>query len=191
MVDIDEFGLHLNAANRKFGLSPVGLKIRKPGNYDRGTFKLTIILAVETGDPAVAAGLPGSLARPRVWARISTEAGTSAEVYAAFVERVLTACNITNPGVRRTVIHDNLTSHRAPEVYEAVRLAGHRVVCQPPYRPQDRPVEYAINQVCQRLVQRWSEIQDLATMQLVLEQIIDNDINNMKDTFLHCGYIWN
>ena len=102
MVDIDEFGLHLNAANRKFGSSPVGLKIRKPDNYDRGTFKLTIILADETGDPAVAAGLPGSLARPRVW----------------------------------------------------------------------------------------SEIQDLATTQLVLEQIIDNDINNMEDTFLHCGYIW-
>jgi hypothetical protein len=48
-------------------------------------------------------------------------------------------------------------------------------------------VEYAINQVCQRLVQRWSEIQDLATMQLVLEQIIDNDMNNMEDSFLHCG----
>ena len=191
LIDIDEFGLHLNAANRKYGSSPVGLKIRKPGHYDRGTFKLTIILSVETGDPAIAPGLPGSLTRPRVWARVSTEAGTTAVVYAAFVERVLNSCNATNPGVRRTIIHDNLSSHRAPEVYEAVRLSGHRVVCRPPYRPQDGPVEYAINQVCQRLVQRWSEVEDLTTMQRVVEEIIDNDINNMEGTFLHCGYIWN
>ena len=32
LIDIDEFGLHLNAANRKYGSSPVGLKIRKPGH---------------------------------------------------------------------------------------------------------------------------------------------------------------
>ena len=37
LIDVDEFDLHLNAANRKYGSAPVGLKIRKPGNYDRGT----------------------------------------------------------------------------------------------------------------------------------------------------------
>jgi len=51
LVKIDEFGLHLNAANKKYGSSPRGLEIRKPGNYDRGDFKLTILLAVETGNP--------------------------------------------------------------------------------------------------------------------------------------------
>ncbi len=56
MVDIDEFGLHLNAANKKYGSSPRGLEIRKPGNYDRGNFKLTVLLAVETGDPTIPAG---------------------------------------------------------------------------------------------------------------------------------------
>jgi hypothetical protein len=49
LIDADEFGLHLNAANRKYGSSPRGLHIRKPGNYDRGTFKLTIILARKLG----------------------------------------------------------------------------------------------------------------------------------------------
>jgi hypothetical protein len=52
-------------------------------------------------------------------------------------------------------------------------------------------VEYAIHQVCQRLVQRRSEVEDLTTMQHVVEEIIDNDINNMEGTFLQCGYIWN
>jgi len=69
LIDADEFGLHLNAANSKYGSSPRGMRIQKPGNYDRGSFKLTIILAVEAGDPAIAPGLPGSLTKPRVWAR--------------------------------------------------------------------------------------------------------------------------
>ncbi len=59
LIDADEFGLHLNAANSKYGSAPWGMTIRKPGNYDRGSFKLTIILAVEAGDPAIAPGLPG------------------------------------------------------------------------------------------------------------------------------------
>jgi hypothetical protein len=40
LIDADEFGVHLNSANRKYGSAPKGLKIRKPGNYDRGTFRL-------------------------------------------------------------------------------------------------------------------------------------------------------
>jgi hypothetical protein len=43
LINIDEFGLHLNAANKKYGSSPWGLKICKPGDYDREMFKLTII----------------------------------------------------------------------------------------------------------------------------------------------------
>ena len=81
--------------------------------------------------------------------------------------------------------------HKAPEVYEAVRERGHCVVCRPPYRPQDGPVEYAINQVCGCLEKRWSEVKDLETMKTVVEEIIDSNIHSMDDTFLHCSYVWN
>ena len=141
LIDANEFGLHLNDANRKYGSAPWGLKIRKPGNYDRGTFKLTVILAVEAGDPAIPNGHIGSVSNPRVWARVTTEAGTTAVAYRMFVEHVLNTYDaVANPALCRTLIHDNLTSHKAPEVYEAVRERGHRVVCCPPYRPQDGPV---------------------------------------------------
>ena len=192
LIDADEFGLHLNDANRKYGSSPRGLHIRKPGNYDRGTFKLTVILAIETGDPEIPDGVIGSVTNPRVWARVTTEAGTSAMAYRLFVEHVLNTYDaVANPALQRTLIHDNLSSHRAPEVYEAVRERGHRVVCRPPYRPQDGPVEYAINQVCVQLNKRWTEARDLESMRTVVEDIIENDINNVDETFVHCGYIWN
>jgi hypothetical protein len=64
LIDADEFGLHLNDANRKYGLSPRGLHIRKPGNYDRGTFKLTVILAIEAGDPEIPDGVIGLVTNP-------------------------------------------------------------------------------------------------------------------------------
>ena len=184
--------MHLNYANRNYGSAPLGLKIRKPGNYDRGTFKLSVILAVEAGDPAIPNGDIGSVSNPRVWARVTTEAETTAVAYRMFVEHVLNTYDaVANPALCRTLIHNNLTSHKAPEVYEAVRERGHRVVCRPPYRPQDGPVEYAINQVCVKLDKRWSECVDVESIQTVVEEIIDGDITNMDETFVHCGYIWN
>ena len=81
LIDSDEFGVHLNSANKKYGSSPKGLKIRKPGNYDRGTFKLTVILAVEAGDPTINNALVGLVALPRVWVRMTEEAGTTSEAY--------------------------------------------------------------------------------------------------------------
>jgi hypothetical protein len=165
LIDIDEFGLHLNAANIKHGSSPCGLKICKPGNYDRGTFKLTIILVVEAGDSAVANGLVGSLTMPRVWVKISDEAGTTTEAYVNFICHVMDTYDaVANPPLQRMSIHNNLTLRKLPEVYEAVRLRIHCVVCRPPYKPQDGPVEFVINQVCSRLEKRWSEVSDLQTM---------------------------
>jgi hypothetical protein len=80
---------------------------------------LTIILVVEAGDPAVANGLVESLTMPRVWARITDEAGRTTEE------------------------------------------------------------------------KRLSEVSDLQTMRAVIEHIIDNDVSNMEETFVYCGYILN
>ena len=192
LVNIDEFGLHLNATNKKYGSSPRGLEIRKPGNYDRGDFKLTILLAVETRDPTIPDGDIRSVSNPRFWGRVNAVAGTSAKAYCTFVEHVFDTYDaINNPAQRRTLIHDNLLAHKAPEVYEAVRDRGHRIACRPPYQPQDGPVEFAINQVYCCIERSWSEVSDLSTMQTLVEELIDVGILGMDATFVKCGYIWN
>ena len=48
----------------------------KPGHYSRDT-KLTIILAVEAGDPALPPHTRGSVGNPRRWLRILLKAGTT------------------------------------------------------------------------------------------------------------------
>ena len=97
LIDADEFGLHFNAANSKYGLAPRGMRTRKPGNYDRGSFKLTIILALEAGDPTIAPGLPGSLTKPQVWSRISEEPGTTSAAYCECKSRNAQAANTRQP----------------------------------------------------------------------------------------------
>ena len=189
LIDIDEFGLHLNNANKKYGSSPKVLRIRKPGNCDRGTFKLTIILAIEAGDPAIADGLLGSVTKSRVWALIRNIAGTSAVAYTSFVERVLGAYTpVGNAGHKRCIIHDNYSAHKSATVYGAVHRMGHRVLCRPPYRPHDGPVEFAINQVARQLELRWGEVHDLSSMTRVLYDIIDHDLKGMDALFKKCGY---
>ena len=76
-------------------------------------------------------------------------------------------------------------------MYEAVHEPGHHVVCHPLYWPQDGPVKYAINQLCIQLEKRWTEAHDLESMKTVVEDIIENKIYNIDETFVHCGYIWN
>ena len=192
IIDRDESDLHLKDANKKYGLPPTALKIRKPGNYDRGTFKLTIVLAVETGDPAIPNGQIGSRSRPWIWCQIRNIAGTLAVAYTSFVEEVLnTYTPVMNPGDQRSLIYDNLASHKSSSVYETIRRQGHRVICRPPGRPQDGPVDFAINQACERLQNRWAEVKDLASITRVLQEIIDYEITGMDDLFIKCGYHWN
>ena len=194
LIDVDEFGVHKKSADRKRGSSKKGFYIRKPGHYDRGDFKLTIILAVEAGDPALDGQNPhaiGSTEKPRIWAEISEEAGTTTEAYTAFLlQKPLATYNAAVN--QKTIIHDNLTSHKSPMVYEAVRRSGHRVVPRPPYRPQDGPIEYAINQVLIELANNWTDVREDATpadFRVVLEKVIDNGIKGLDDLFLKCNYV--
>ena len=50
LIDIDECGIELQRSNRKYGHMCAGICVVKPGHYTKDT-KLTIMLAVEPGDP--------------------------------------------------------------------------------------------------------------------------------------------
>ena len=57
-----------------------GLKIRKSGNYDRGDFKLTVMLAIKCGNAGVLTSQIGSVDNPRIWCCNTEDAGTLAEL---------------------------------------------------------------------------------------------------------------
>ena len=126
--------------------------IWKPGNYDQGTFKLTVIMVIKTGDPSIPVGQIGSTTRTSNWLRIMEEPGTTVVADTTFVGHVLdTYPAQNNPTKRRTVIHNNLTSRVHADVYKAAEERGHSNMYQPLYHPQDGPVEVAINQAYTKL----------------------------------------
>jgi hypothetical protein len=89
LVDADECAIFLEKVNRRKGLAHTTIRVRKPGHYGKGK-KLTVILFIEPGNPALPAHVAGSIANPRRWFQFLEEGGTTAEVFAANVDLVLT-----------------------------------------------------------------------------------------------------
>jgi hypothetical protein len=57
---------------------------------------------------------------------VNPVAGTSAEAYCTFIEHVLDTYDaIADPVLPRTLIHNNLLTHKAPEVYKAIWMTKH------------------------------------------------------------------
>ena len=70
-IDIDEFAVEHRKLNRSKGWGLSCYRVRTVGNYTKDT-KLTVILAIEAGDPRLGNGEEGSGARPSEMDKSST-----------------------------------------------------------------------------------------------------------------------
>lgn len=77
---------------------------------------------------------------------MTLEAGTSAEVFVAFVQQQLVPA--LRPG--DLVVMDNLSAHKTPRALAAIRAAGADVLFLPPYSPEFNPIERA-----------WAKLKDI------------------------------
>ena len=87
--------------------------------------------------------------------------GTKKVSFLAFVAEVL--CPALSPG--QTVVMDNLSAHRAPEVRARIEAVGCRVLFVPPYSPDFNPIEKAWSKVkayLRRVGARTQEVLDEA-----------------------------
>ena len=88
----------------------------------------------------------------------------------------------------RTIMFDNLKwSHFSDTIQNAFDQSIHRAAPRPPYRPNDAPIEFVLNQIEIGLRSRMYEITNGAQLQQAIHQIIGN-LNGIHATFLHCGY---
>ena len=122
--------------NNHHGKSFKGFCFGEPGLHgDRE--KWTLILAIDsTGKKAFT---------------LRKVAGTSTEDFAVFVNKILGSSTCPVGGPPRTFLWDNLRSHKSARIVNLVYNAGHHIVCRPPYRPQDGPIEYVFNMLEQEL----------------------------------------
>jgi transposase len=80
----------------------------------------------------------GAVALDGVRALMAYEGGTTKEAYLRFVREVLAPS--LRPG--DVVVQDNLSSHYADGVKEAIEAAGASVLYLPPYSPELNPIEH-------------------------------------------------
>jgi transposase len=175
LVDIDEFGIDVTRVNRHFGKAYFSVRVRLKGQYTRSTKLSVIVCVAATGDR---------------WIRVRQVAGTSAAAFESFLtEEVLPGLTAMQPPRVMNILMDNLNSHHAPRVVNSIYFSGHRPMFRPPYRPQDAPIEYIINQIDTKLRQRCFEIENedilVGMIPQVFTEIEDEAIRN---TFIHCGY---
>ena len=93
------------------------------GNYTKDT-KLTVILAIERGDPRLLDEMEGIILYPRRWVRVRRVAGTDAEAFAAFCEEMCGLIEgrqyIAGTDDHQVILWDNLRAHMTPIVYQTI-----------------------------------------------------------------------
>ena len=192
MIDVDECGIEIQRVNRKYGHSAVGIRIVRPGHYSKDT-KLTVILAIEPGDPALPPHVHGSTVNPRRWYRILMKAGTSTFEFNNFLEMVCNdLLNYHPPGQvgnqSRIFLWDNLSSHCAPLIHQTVEgTFNHLIIRRPPYRPRDAPIEYVFCQLISGLQRRTFDVENLVDLIQQIQNVITN-LNGFNNLFGSIGY---
>ena len=192
LLDIDECGIEIQRTNRKYGHSFTGVRVVKPGHYSRDT-KLTVILAVEPGDPDLPAEVRGSIANPRRWLRLLVKAGTSTLDFNDFLTYVCEDIQNNRPvgmvgNDRRIFLWDNLSSHCSPIIHQTVEGEyGHLIIRRPPYKPSDAPIEYIFCQLVCELQTRCFQCNSLVQLINAIQVVITN-LNGFNNTFRKLGY---
>ena len=80
----------------------------------------------------------GSIKNLRIWYHLSTADSTSQENYVDFLNYDLLD-KFEDGEEQRTIIHDNLSSHKSTKMYDAIYSRGHHVICGPSYGPNEAP----------------------------------------------------
>ena len=119
---------------------------------------------------------------------MSTDVGTTTAVFKDYLDHdVIDNFEPNEPP--NTFLWDNLGSHKADEVAELVYSRGHHILCRPPYRPHDGPIEWVFDQLACELRLRWNVIN--CDRDLIRE--INNIFTNLRgcdSTFQKLDYIW-
>ena len=86
LLDADEMGIDISDACASYGHAVKKIPLQKLGNYGRGQFKLTLIIAIEAGDPKLEPDKLGSVDSPQIFYHLCTDADTSTKTYLDFLK---------------------------------------------------------------------------------------------------------
>jgi len=166
LVFLDESGFRLDSPPR-YGWAPIGKKAPGKGTHGKWT-TMTMLGAI---------GLDGFRGF------LTMDAGTTSEVFNAFVEHEL----VPNLRLGDIVVMDNLSAHKNPRARELIEAAGAEILFLPPYSPEFNPIEKVwakLKDIVRRLPSQTRELFDLA----VAEAMSAITPSNLREWTRHAGY---
>jgi transposase len=125
----------------------------------------------------------GAIALDGVRCLMAYEGGTTKQAFLHFVRQALV------PSLRRgdVVVMDNLASHYAEGVREAIEAAGGTVMYLPPYSPELNPIEHTWSKL--KALLRRAEARTLRLLAAALNQSSSRiTASDLIGWFRDCGY---
>ena len=200
LIDVDEAGFELSCINWRQGYSATLIHIQKMGHYTRDT-KLTMIMAIEPGDPIIPPHQIRSVQNPCHWIQVINSARMTAEEFVDFCSMICTNIEENPAGPHdneQTFLWDNLLSHGSALVTHTVHgqnmIVGtpciFSIIPHLPYQPKFGPIEYIFCEIACHLRQWGQPNWDTAKMaQEILTIMGQISCDGKFDaTFDHCSY---
>jgi len=193
LIDVDKFGVTMERCNCKRGWAPKFSRVRKDGHNNHG-MKITVLFAIEPGDPNLPPATRGSLQHPRRWIWCVRGPGTTAIIYHDFIDTICS--DIEQHGHdgtddHRIFIWDNLAAHNTEYVHNMVMgrpgPQNFSILARPQYHPKYGPIEYKICDLMARIILKKQHDWTLN----ILEQeimIVANSMGPFDSTFARIGY---
>ena len=175
MIDLDEAGLSLGTANRRYRKCSILGRVQERGNYGHGV-NHTLKMAISGSSNGIA----------RRWIRFDT-GGTDVLSFIAFSRDILRDIGQGTHGNRKCIIMDNLLVHTNANILGEILAAGHRYVFRAPYYPVDGPIEYVFNTIENSLAYRMHEIDTVGDLNTHVRAIVQQ-MPSFVNYFTNCGY---
>ena len=135
---------------RLYARAPGGVRVHEAA--PQGNWKILTIL--------------GAMSTCGMVATMTIEAATDAEIFLAYLDRVL--CPKLKPG--DVVVMDNLSSHKVKAVREKIEARNAELLYLPPYSPDLNPIEKAWSKLKQLL--RSTKARTKEALDQALEELI-------------------
>ena len=127
--------------------------------------------------------LLASMTMEGMGASLAVEGATTAAVFEAYVERVLSPMLCSG----QVVVMDNLTAHKGERVKELIEERGCELMYLPPYSPEFNPIEEAFAKI--KGILRKAEARSReALIEAIAQAISVVSARDARGFFEHCGY---
>jgi hypothetical protein len=133
------------------------MRIRKDGHYHHDT-KMTVIFAIEPGNPDLLPHAQGSIERPQCWIKCLRAVGTTTNIFCDYCDYIcqdIEMKNITGTDSHQIFIWDNLAAHHSQYVHNTVTArvgpSHFTIFLWPPSHPKYGPIEYKICKVMEKI----------------------------------------